>query len=145
MTEAVMDRIKADQLRARKSRDVVIENVLDQVMDECEARHSLQPMRSLTDSEVISVVRKVSNDLVSNVLDKRVTTATRRAQIKRKVDHLQRYIPSDDLSDEDIEEIAVRLHAVMGFKQILDHLRARYPGRYNHNHATLIVRQIVNA
>src|ERR1051325_397456 len=123
MTEAVMDRIKADQLRARKSRDVVIENVLDQVMDECEARHSLQPMRSLTDSEVISVVRKVSNDL-----DKRVTTATRRAQIKRKVDHLQRYIPSDDLSDEDIEEIAVRLHAVMGFKQILDHLRARYPG-----------------
>lgn len=140
MSEAIMDRIKADQLRARKSRDVVIENVLDQVIEECDARRSLQPMRSLTDGEVISVVRKVSSGL-----DKRVTTPTRREQIQRKVDHLQRYLPSDDLSDEDIEEIAVRLHAVMGFKQILDHLRARYPGRYNHNHATLIVRQIVNA
>lgn len=140
MSEAIMDRIKADQLRARKSRDVVIENVLDQVIEECDARRSLQPMRSLTDGEVISVVRKVSSGL-----DKRVTTPTRRQQIQRKVDHLQRYLPSDDLSDEDIEEIAVRLHAVMGFKQILDHLRARYPGRYNHNHATLIVRQIVNA
>lgn len=140
MSEAIMDRIKADQLMARKSRDVVIENVLDQVIEECDARRSLQPMRSLTDGEVISVVRKVSSGL-----DKRVTTPTRRQQIQRKVDHLQRYLPSDDLSDEDIEEIAVRLHAVMGFKQILDHLRARYPGRYNHNHATLIVRQIVNA
>lgn len=137
----MIDRLKADREIARKSRNKVIVRLLDILIGQCSARASgIQPVRALTDAEVISVVRKMMTHLDRAIAS---ANATQLLRLKTERDFLRRYMPPDELSDEELEAIAVRLNSIMNFKQILDYLQASYAGRYDPKRAVEIVRVIV--
>jgi uncharacterized protein YqeY len=139
-----MDRLRADQEAARKSRDSAISSVLSAVLGECNSRaKSIHPVRALTDAEIHSVVQKTIKD--TNEAITITDDPTERQRLERERDYLRRYLVPDVLSDDELEAIAIRLNPIMNSKQILDHLRLSYSGRYDPRRAAEIVRLVVNS
>jgi uncharacterized protein YqeY len=142
---SVMARLEVDQVTARRSRDQQIVHLLDGVICECTNRSkNMRPVRALTDAEVLSVVNQQIKRRSAAILKSGKDVGQIR-RLEKEREYLRRYLPPNELSDEDLEAIAVRLHSIMSMNQILDHLQSSYRGRYDPARAFDIVRGVVNS
>ena len=142
----LLERLKADQLTARKNRNTVDANVLGLVVAECATKSkNFNPPRALTDDEVLGVVQSVLKRIgealrLTQGQSDRQQERTKLIQ-ERKV--LETYLPAR-LSDEEITEIAVRQHSLdQKVGQIMAYLKTSYAGRYDPTKAFAIIKDVV--
>ena len=127
----LLERIEADLAQSRRRRDGMAGELLAVICTVCETRSkAIRPKRALTDDEVKWIVRATLTQLE--------TASTR----NRKAEALLRaYLPKS-LTDQDIEQIAVRQHRIMPLPGIMAYLKKNYFGMYDPARAIVIVRKV---
>lgn len=141
---SLFEQIKADQLAARKDRNATIANLLGTVIGVCETRvKNLKPPRALSDAEVLQVVQRLLKSLNENLhliaVDE--ARAEQLAKLATERDYLTKYLPQQ-LSDEEIAEIASHKNAIMNPQQIMQFLKTEHAGRFDPAHAMQIIRAV---
>ena len=128
-------RIETDLAKARRRRDTVAINTLAAVYAECKARsNALTPKRALTDDEVGRVIARAAKMA-------KIALSLNTDKVRQEYKLLEQYQPTN-LTDEDLEQIAMRQHRIMNVQQIMKFLEERYGGRYDYTHAITIVRAV---
>lgn len=143
MSQSLLERLRSDQLDARKARNTLIADLLGTVIGECDTRaKNIRPARALTDGEVLLVIQRTVKNLGETyTLIKETPQRTEQAKrLSAEHTYLQRYLPQA-LTDEELEDIAIRLNAIMDMKHIMEHLRREHTGRYDPKRAAEIVRR----
>lgn len=144
MSQSLLEQIRADQLVARKARDTVIADLLGTVLGECETRaKNIRPTRALTDGEVLLAIQRTVRSLgeTYTLIKDTPDRADQALRLRKERAYLERYLPQP-LTDQELEEIAIRLNAIMDMKHIMENLRREYAGRYDPQRAAEIVRMV---
>ena len=141
---SLLEKIKADQLVARKARNAVIANLLGVVIATCDTEAKKgKTARSLTDNEIVAIIK---NTLKQNGEALTILGNTERAdeiaKLNQERTQLETYLPQQ-LSDEEVTDIAIRQHSLgLNLGQIMAHLKAEYAGRYDGQKASQIVKGV---
>src|ERR1044072_1640656 len=135
---SLLERIRADQASLRKRRDLLGASALGVVITGANHRaRMISPQRALTDTEVAGVVRAVIRQ-IDRMLAKIAGDPNRQARaecllIERNL--LLKYV-EQPLTDDEVANIAMRQHSIMGYNQIITYLRQHYSGRFDLARAT---------
>jgi len=135
---ATLDRIKVDHATARKNRDVVASSILGQVIAGCAARGQ-KLTRSLTDDEVAAVVQR----LIRQIDQALPAARTMEQALRRQKELLLPYLPQV-LDEDELAEIVMRQNSIMNSHQIAAFLQKRYPGRYDPDIASKIIKDVTS-
>ncbi len=143
---SLLDRIKADQLSARKARDAVVANLLGVVISTCDtkAKQGKAP-RNLTDDEIVAVIKNTLKQVGETMalLDGNTERADEIAKLTQERNQLETYMPQQ-LNDEELTIISIRQHSLgLNLGQIMAHLKTDYAGRYDAKRASEIIKGVV--
>ncbi len=140
----LFERIKADQLAARKSHNGLASSLLTTLIGEAAAIGKNAGNREVTDAEVVALVKKFVKgmDETLGYLGNRNAEAT--AVVLAEKDILAKYLPLQ------LTELALR-HAVTSIiategkvmGKVMAALKARYDGQYDGKLASQIVKELV--
>jgi uncharacterized protein YqeY len=135
---SIIEKIKADQLTARKARDLVAASLLTTLMSDALMVAKNDGREAPTDDEVIATVRKFlkgNAEVQANVTDERLGIAIQEAVI------LDNYLPEQMTSE------ALRCH-VTGFikkgptdmGKVMGYLKSNFAGLYDGKMASSIIK-----
>lgn len=133
----LMQKIKQDQVEARKERDTIRANLLTTLIGEAEMVGKNAGNRESTDSEVVAVIKK----FVKNAQE---TLAALRAHLQDHVDVtveisiLEGYLPKQ-LSEYELKAIAV---GRTGMPDFMKYLKDNYAGQYDGKLASTVAREV---
>ena len=140
----LMQRIKSDQLEARKSRDAVRASLLTTLIGEASAVGKNDGNRETTDAELVAMIKK----FLKNVDETLKVADTEQARVEKQI--LAGLLPAQ-LSNEElavvVKQIVVDVNATspkdMGV--VMKALKEQYDGRYDGSAASSIVKQALSA
>lgn len=138
---SIIDRIKADQLSARKAKDDVARSLLTTLMSEALMVAKNDGREAPTDDETTAVVRKF---LKGNVEVQKVAQGDALAVAVREAELLNGYLPQQLTQDqlEAILQVAMQgglnnVGALMGY------LKANHAGLYDGKAASAIIKELL--
>lgn len=149
---SLIEKIKQDQLAARKAKFTVVATVLTTLIGEADAIGKNAGNRQPTDVEVVAILKKFIKNLdevIKVAGDYRDSDACDRAWDEKVV--LQAYLPTQ-LCEPDLTEIIARIFIedfndardpkLMG--KVLGSLKAKYNGMYDGGMASKIVKEFLS-
>lgn len=126
----LMDKIKADQLQARKDRAIIEGSLLTTLIGEATAVGK-NKNRDTTDSEVVEVIQKFLKNLreLMSVIDKD-SDSYEHAYIEKCI--LERYLPKQ-LSVVEITEVisAMKANGAKNMGEVMKKFKTEYAGQYD--------------
>jgi uncharacterized protein YqeY len=140
---AIYDDIRADSTAARRNQDGTKLRALTTLIGEIQTKEkSFSPARSVTDSDVIAIVRRFSEN-ASEMLRMLEASGRDGSAARDEIAIYAKYLPTL-MSDGDIEEFA-RAQKGQGSNmgQIMAALKAEFPGRYDGKKASDIIRRVL--
>jgi uncharacterized protein YqeY len=142
----LIEKIKIDQVAARKARYVIETNLLTTLIGEAEMVGKNDGNRAPTDGEVVATVRKFQKNAYETLALVNAN-ADARAEVQFEIDILSRYLPTQITGDKlksVIESIVIEIGATpkdMG--KIMGLLKSRFDGQYDGKEASTIVRSVL--
>lgn len=145
----LFDKIKQDQLAARKDRDALRALLLTTLIGEATAIGKNDGNREVTDAEVVALMKKFDKGIVESIaaLGDNITNdkgaADQYVNLLKEQSILQHYMPQQ--MDEHVLTLAVRmivneLGAGPNMGQVMAELKKRHAGQYDGKMASAIVK-----
>lgn len=144
---SLMQKIKADQLTARKNREVLKASLLTTLLGEAQTIGKNDGNRDSTDTEVTAVIKKFVKNL-SEVLTitEQESSTHQKAMIEKSI--LESYLPSQLIGDaltciiqDIIAQVGNNSKSSMGI--IMGKLKAEFDGQYDGKEASIIVKNLL--
>lgn len=133
----LFEKIKADQLHARKNRDTVGAALLTTLISETEMVGKNSGNRAPTDEETVAVVKKFIKNVDETVSALQKQNQSVDVPVKEKA-ILQQYLPKQ-LNEIEIEEIAENF-ATMG--EFMKHMKIYHNGQYDGKLASTVFNRV---
>ena len=118
---SIKEKLKSDQLAARKARDTKLVTYLSTIIGEIETKDKIKPM---TDSDVIALLKKFK-DGIDETVNKVGTTDTTSFELNV----IKQYMPQQ-LSVQEIKQI-LGDNNITNIKDAQQYMRANHAGMYN--------------
>ena len=142
----LLDKIRADQIQARKNRNTTAAQVLTTLLGEAAAVGKTAGNRKTTDSEVVAIVKKFLKNY-----DETLSVVTNSIDIERihyEKEIVSVYLPKQ-MSEEElktaivdiVEELGVNSPKQMG--QVMGAIKSKFEGQYDGKLASSIVRELL--
>ncbi len=134
----LLQRIKNDQLAARKNKDKVSASVLTTLIGEASIIGKNDGNRESTDAEVIAVIKK----FIKGIDESLHWSASLQLQTEKNV--LEQYIPAELTESQIYDIISEYINSqttAPNMGQIMKHFKDQYPGQYDGKALSVIVKQ----
>ena len=144
----LIEQIKADQVKARKERNVLMANLLTTLIGEAEMIGKNNGNRSPTDSEVVAMIKKFVknlNETIQHLMNAPVQINT--DSQKAEVAVLEAYLPKQLTTDQLTECITLIVHEISAnpkdMGKVLALLKLRHDGTYDGKTASVIAKNLI--
>lgn len=142
----LIDRIKDDQLQARKDRDKVIASLLTTLLGEAQMIGKNDGNRDSTDNEVIAVIKKFVKNLKE--LLKVTESDSKEEQLALyEIDVLEEYLPTQLSKNEIILEVTTIILELMedpNMGQVMKAMKEKFNGNYDGRVVSEVVKELLN-
>jgi hypothetical protein len=137
----LLDKLKADQLTARKNKDKDLAATLTTLYAEAVKVGKDDGNRETTDEEVIAVTKKFINNCI--IILEKVTDPDAVAKAKAEIEVYNLYIPQQ-MSNPEIEKIITTIAAgnKPDLKSVMQYFKTHFAGRYNGKQVADIVKAL---
>lgn len=146
---ALLDRIKADSITARKERAPTAGCLTFLLSEITNKEKSFSPNRPVTEDEIVAIVRKQINNTRETLTAIEQQTGDRmeaeRQKLRGEIAALEVYLPQQ-MTEEAIRAIVeARKAAGENIGQIMGFLKTNHAGQYDGSVASRIVKQVLAA
>lgn len=131
----LLQRIKTDQIQARKSKEPLKINLLTTLLAEAAKPGLDDGKRESTDSEVIAVIKK----FVKNINE--TLSVSPNEDLKAELVILQSYLPQQ-LTEEEIRVLLTNNHNLTNVGEAMRFLKEHFNGQYDGRVANAVAKQI---
>ncbi len=144
----LIEQIKNDLLKARKSKNGLISDLLSVVVGDAEKLGMAKGKRDATDDEVISIVRKMieSNEFMYHKLTCLAGECEKSSDLLVEIRWLKQYLPIH-LSKPRMFEILKQYEADTSrpfeLKYIMTYFKDNYPNQYDGKELSAIVKEVL--
>ncbi len=147
---SLLQRIKSEQLQARKAKDYIIISVLTTLIGDAEMVGKNNGNRESTDSEVLATIKKfiINNKETLNILfdQKHDVPADQILKLRKELDILTSFLPpqlSADSLTEVIDQLITTLQAanIKDMGKVMKNLKEKYDGQYDGTIASNLIKQ----
>lgn len=147
---SLINKIKADQLQARKNKNAVLKSLLTTLLGEAQAVGKNDGNRESTDAEVIATIKsflkKVNETLDAIAVNGGDATNTLIEQYALK-SYLPKQLSEDELTlivtshiDSHVEDASMKSMGI-----VMNHLKTVYDGQYDGKMASTVVRKVLSS
>jgi uncharacterized protein YqeY len=145
---SLLQKVKDDQLAARKAYNALSANLLTTLIGEAAAIGKNDGNRETTDIEVIAIIKKFISNLEFNLKTVGKNSPVFASQVVDEMNILKSYLPRQMTDDEvrsEIELVIANSKTPVTMALLMGHLKTNYGGLYNGQSASGIVKSALES